>query len=164
VIDEMALFSTFPTPTRRYIVRALDFGLPRGKPLERWVGSFFDIATQAARADLYHSIPIVRRRLEAINGPLENWMDEYRSIQRCADFDLRFPEIASMVPFGFLYERLYGPKVRPWLPAIFMAAAASPAMTEEGRLAALQSVTMFDIAAPSEQGTPCALFPEWDGD
>lgn len=161
MIDEMALFAAFPLATRRYIVRALDFGLPRGKPLVRWADSFFDIPMNLARLDLYLAFPAVRERFAS--GGVERWMSEFTAVQRAADFDLQWPEIASFVPFRFLYERLAGPMLAPWLPSIFGAAATSPKLSEESRAEALATLTMFDTQE-IERTTAPTFYPDWDGD
>lgn len=163
IIDEMRLFAAFSTDTRRYIVRALDFGLPRGEPMKRWAGSFFDIGPLLARADLYAAIPDVRRLLTG-GLALERSAPAFIVIQRCADFDLSWNEMADFASFGFLYERLFGPGVRPWLTSVFTAAATSPNIVQEAGSAMLRTVTMFD-GPEWNSGEPAPRFmPEWDGD
>lgn len=163
MIDEMRLFAAFPAATRRYIVRSLDFGLPRGDPMTRWVGGFFDMGPLMARADRYAAVPETRRALAGAKA-LERWMPEFVVLQRCADFDLQWDEVGDFSAFGFLYERLFGPAVRPWLTGVFAAAVASPGVVREAGSAALVSLTMFDGPDWNIDAPPPRFLPEWDGD
>ena len=48
-------------------------------------------------------------------------------------FDLGQDRLASFGAYRFLYERLIGANVRPWLPGAFCAAAALPHLHPEKR-------------------------------
>jgi hypothetical protein len=76
-------------------------------------------------------------------------------------FDLgqdRLPDFAS---YRFLYERLIGAAVRPWLPGAFCAAAALPHLHPERRRALLQSISEAAATAPGWSNREPAFFPEW---
>lgn len=163
IVEEMRPFAAFPAATRRYIVRSLDFGLPRGDPMVRWVGSFFDQGVLMAREECYAHVPRLRQAL-ASGMTLERWMPEHAALQRCADFDLQWEEMGDFTAFAFLYERLFGMGVRPWLTSLFASAATAPTVEWSAGCAALASLTMFD-GPEYRQGESAARFlPEWDGD
>ncbi len=109
-------------------------------------GELFDKAIQLARLDMYHSIPVVRERISAKGYQLETWSTEFGLLHRYALFDLQYDEMSDFKAFVFLYERLLGPAIRPWLLSIFLSAAGSPRLTEEGREKALLSLTHSDVA------------------
>jgi hypothetical protein len=145
IVDEMAQFAAFPQPTRDYICRALALGreeLNQGGVL---TGSAWDIACELARRDMYFSLPMVRESLARKGFQLETWTTEFGLLHRYAQFDLQFSEMRDFGAFTFLYERLIGPAVRPWLLSIYLAAAASPKLVEEAREEAIARVTSYDV-------------------
>ena len=76
-------------------------------------------------------------------------------------FDLgqdRLPDFAS---YRFLYERLIGAAVRPWLPGSFCSAAALPHLHPERRRTLLQSISEAAATAPGWSNREPAFFPEW---
>jgi len=76
-------------------------------------------------------------------------------------FDLgqdRLPDFAS---YRFLYERLVGAGVRPWLPAAFCSASALPHLHPERRRLLLQSISEAAATAPGWSNREPAFFPEW---
>jgi len=70
-------------------------------------------------------------------------------------------KLSSFSAFRFLYERLLGAAVRPWLPSAFMAAAALPALHPSDRKALLGSISATDAAAPGWSIRPAVFTPEW---
>lgn len=160
-LGEMAQYARFPLATRRYIVKALDFGLPRGDFMARWAGGFFDIPMNLARADLYAGIRLARPLLDTRQPVPENVR---ALIDRCAAFDLHHDEMHDFVAFEFLYARLFGAAVRPVLPAAYTGAAISDRLTPEGKQSALSGIAMHEQIADSFDAEEPSFFPEWDGD
>lgn len=70
------------------------------------------------------------------------------ALLRASALDLAHGAIASFSVFRFLYERLLGAAVRPWLPAAFCAAAALPQLAPERRKALLQTLSEGAATAP----------------
>ena len=68
------------------------------------------------------------------------------------------PDFAA---YRFLYERLIGAAVRPWLPGAFCAAAALPHLHPERRRALLQSISEAAATAPGWSNREPVFFPEW---
>lgn len=70
------------------------------------------------------------------------------ALLRASALDLAHGAIASFSVYRFLYERLLGAAVRPWLPAAFCAAAALPQLAPERRKALLQTLSEGAATAP----------------
>jgi len=83
---------------------------------------------------------------------------------RCAAFDLEQERLASFSAFRFLYERLLGAKVRPYLPAAFCAASALPAIRPERRKMLLQSLSEAAATAPGWSEREPGFYPEYVDD
>jgi hypothetical protein len=80
---------------------------------------------------------------------------------RLAAFDLAQERIDGFSAFRFLYERLLGPDVRPFLPSAFCAAAALPQIRPERRKHLLQSISEAAATAPGWSQRAPSFFPEW---
>jgi hypothetical protein len=76
-------------------------------------------------------------------------------------FDLGQGRLESFGAYRFLYERLLGGAVRPWLPSTFLAAAALPCLHPSTRKMLLGSVTASDAAASAWSSRDAAFMPEW---
>ena len=76
-------------------------------------------------------------------------------------FDLGQDRLSSFGAYRFLYERLIGANVRPWLPAAFCAAAALPHLHPEKRRLLLQSISEAEATAPGWSNREPAFYPEW---
>jgi hypothetical protein len=155
--SERAEFAGFGPATQGCIVRALDFGLPRGNPLADWCGDGWDLPLLMARMEIYLVIPELREQLLDSGIPDERF-GRWPLIRRCARFDLAQAEMADLAAFRFLYERLFGPPLRPWITNLFVHAITEPGFTPEDRQSALATVTPFDLA-PWEDDEPCTFFP-----
>ena len=74
--------------------------------------------------------------MQALRGekPCETNLDALESflgkLVRLTAFDLAQEKITGFTAYRFLYERLLGAQVRPWLPGAFCAAAALPHLHE----------------------------------
>ena len=75
--------------------------------------------------------------------------------------DLAEGKISDFEAYRFLYERLIGPEVRPWLVSIFCAAAALPSTHPDLRKQLLQSIPVQDAVAAGWSVHPPLFFPEW---
>jgi len=80
---------------------------------------------------------------------------------RVAAFDLAQERIESFSAFRFLYERLLGAEVRPWLPSAFCAAAALPQIRPELRKVLLQSLSEAAATAPGWSDREPSFYPEY---
>jgi hypothetical protein len=80
---------------------------------------------------------------------------------RMAAFDLAQDKLDSFSSFRFLYERILGAKVRPWLPSAFCAASALPQIRPERRKRLLHSISEAAATAPGWSDSEPSFFPEW---
>ena len=144
---EMKEFAGFGAATQRYIRRSLDIGLGRRDAMRRWSRDAGEAASIRAQERIY-------RRLEHIrtNVPDDSGLDAMEPLMgpliTMTAFDLgqdRLPDFAS---YRFLYERLIGAAVRPWLPGAFCSAAALPHLHPERRRTLLQSISEAAATAP----------------
>ncbi|AAV88855.2 uncharacterized protein ZMO1_ZMO0231 [Zymomonas mobilis subsp. mobilis ZM4 = ATCC 31821] len=157
---EMKEFATFPAATQRYIRRSLDIGLKRHDVLERWSRDVIEAASIRAQTQVYHHLDTVRHHLPDDNG-LESLQHFMTPLIIMSAFDLGQDRLNSFSAYRFLYERLIGAAVRPWLPSAFCASAALPHLHPEKRRALLQSISEAAVTAPGWSNRPPCFIPEW---
>ena len=157
---EMKEFGSFPKGTQRYIRRSLDVGLGRRDAIKRWSRDVGEAASIRAQDNIY-------RRLEHIRNhvPDDSGLDEMEPLMAplvtMTAFDLGQDKLPDFASYRFLYERLIGAAVRPWLPAAFCAAAALPHLHPDRRRALLQSISEAAATAPGWSNREPVFFPEW---
>ena len=76
-------------------------------------------------------------------------------------FDLAQERLGGFSAFRFLYERLLGADIRPFLPAAFCGAAALPQIRPERRKLLLQSLSEAAATAPGWSSRPPCFYPEY---
>ena len=76
-------------------------------------------------------------------------------------FDLGQDRLPCFASYRFLYERLIGAAVRPWLPGAFCAAAALPHLHPDRRRTLLQSISEAAATAPGWSNREPVFYPEW---
>ncbi|WP_298090003.1 hypothetical protein [uncultured Sphingomonas sp.] len=159
-LAEMKEFAGFGAATQRYIRRSLDIGLDREDAMLRWSRDVVEAASIRAQARLYNALPELRRGLPGDSG-LEAAEPFLAPLITLAAFDLGQGRLTSFAAFRFLYERLIGAEVRPWLPAAFCAAAALPHLNPELRRKLLQSISEAAATASGWSNRQPAFFPHW---
>jgi hypothetical protein len=159
-LAEMKEFASFPAATQRYIRRSLDVGLERQDAMLRWSRDVVEAASIRAQARHYRRLADLRaavpddRGLDAVEpflGPLVV----------TSAFDLGQGRLLSFSAYRFLYERLIGARVRPWLPAAFCSAAALPHLHPELRRKLLQSISEAAATASGWSSRQPAFYPHW---
>jgi hypothetical protein len=159
-LAEMKEFATFPAATQRYIRRSLDIGLDREDALARWSRDVVEAASIRAQAQHYRRLPALRALVPDDSG-LDAAEQVLAPLVTLAGFDLGQGRITSFSAFRFLFERLVGAKVRPWLPSAFCAAAAMPHLHPELRRKLLQSISEAAATASGWSSRQPAFFPHW---
>lgn len=157
-IAELREFAGFSESEQHFIERGLDIGLGRGDAFKAWGGSA-DKGSIRSQYLGYRELKALRDRLpcETTTDGLEAFMGP---LLRVTAQDLAMERIESFSAYRFLYERLLGAKVRPWLPAAFCAAAALPQIRPAQRKVLLQSLSEAAATAPGwSEREPC-FFPE----
>ncbi len=159
-LAEMKEFAGFPAATQRYIRRSLDIGLDRDDALTRWSRDVVEAASIRAQARMYRGLPDIREIVPDDSG-LDSIEPFLAPLVTVVAFDLGQGRLTSFSAFRFLYERLIGASVRPWLPAAFCAAAALPHLHPELRRKLLQSISEAAATASGWSNRQPAFFPYW---
>jgi len=159
-LAEMKEFASFPKGTQRYIRRSLDIGLSRRDALEMWSRDVIEAASIRAQTRIYERLEQIRVRVPDDSGldAMEPFMAPLVTVTA---FDLGQDRLTSFGAYRFLYERLIGANVRPWLPGAFCAAAALPHLHPEKRRVLLQSISEAAATAPGWSNREPCFYPEW---
>lgn len=160
LLSEMQDFAGFPKGTQRYIRRSLDIRLCRCDPVARWSRCEEEAARIRAQQCLYG-------QLDAIIALIPE-TDDVRAMARLlgplaalSAFDLAEGRLGSFEAYRFLYERLLGPAIRPWLPPAFCAAAALPQLHPLHRRLLLDSLPGSALSAPGWSCREPVFYPQW---
>jgi hypothetical protein len=159
-IAELREFAGFSACEQRYIKRSLDVGLGRQDAFKLWARDAAESASIRAQYETYQALKTLRGSI-----PPEETLDAIDhfvgTLVRLTAFDLAQEKLTSFSSYRFLYERLLGADVRPWLPSAFCAAAALPQIRPERRKRLLQSISEAAATAPGWSTREPAFYPEW---
>lgn len=159
-IAELREFASFTAAEQRYIKRSLDVGLGRQDAFKLWARDALESASIRSQYVIYQQLKSLRDA-----RPDESTLDGIDTLMgplvRLAAFDLAQERIESFSAFRFLYERLLGASVRPWLPAAFCGAAALPQIRPERRKQLLQSLSEAAATAPGWSEAQPVFYPEF---
>jgi hypothetical protein len=161
MIEEMKEFATFTAAEQRYIRRSLDVAEPDVDAAGRWSRNAGEAASIEAQARLYRTVLQVMRATIPDDIAFDSAAEFIGSLMTITAFDLGQGRLESFAAYRFLYERLLGGAVRPWLPSAFLAAAALPSIHPSTRKNLLGSVAASDIAAAGWSSRDSAFTPEW---
>jgi hypothetical protein len=159
-LAEMKEFAGFAAATQRYIRRSLDIGLDREDAMARWSRDVVEAASIRAQAKLYRALPDLREIVPDDSG-LDAVEPFLAPLVTLVAFDLGQGRLTSFSAVRFLYERLIGAGVRPWLPSAFCAAAALPHLHPDLRRKLLQSISEAAATASGWSNRQPAFFPHW---
>lgn len=159
-LAEMREFAGFAAATQRYVRRSLDVGLDRDDAMTIWSRDIVEAASIRAQARLYERLSDLRAIVPDDSGldSVEPFMTPLITISA---FDLGQGRLTSFSAYRFLYERLIGAEVRPWLPAAFCAAAALPHLHPELRRKLLQSISEAAATAAGWSNRQPVFYPAW---
>jgi hypothetical protein len=159
-ISEMKEFATFSAAAQRYIRRSLDVAAGRPDALAVWARSHDEANSISRQSHVYSRLSEIEARIPDDSGILaaEAMMTPLVSV---SGFDLLEGKIGSFAAYRFLYERLLGVRVRPWLPSAFLAAAAMPAIHPAQRRRLLMSISEGAATAPGWSTKDLEFFPTW---
>jgi hypothetical protein len=159
-INELREFASFSPCEQRYIKRSLDIGLGRQDAFKLWARDAAEIASIRSQYVAYQELKALRSAIPDENG-FEGVDAFMGKLIRVAAFDLAQERMATFSAFRFLYERLLGAPVRPWLPASFCAAAALPQIRPERRKKLLHSISEAAATAPGWSTREPCFYPDW---
>jgi len=159
-INELREFAAFRPAEQRYIKRSLDIGLGRQDAFKLWARDATELASIRTQYVTYQELKALRSMLPDEHGleGLEGFMGK---LLRMTAFDLTQDRLSCFSAYRFLYERLIGAKVRPWLPSSFCAAAALPQIQPQRRKMLLHLISEAAATAPGWSGNEPRFFPEW---
>jgi hypothetical protein len=159
-INELREFASFTPCEQRYIKRSLDIGLGRQDAFKLWARDASEIASIRSQYVAYQDLKALRGALPDDIG-FEGLDGYIGKLVRVTGFDLSQDRIICFSAYRFLYERLLGAAVRPWLPSAFCAAAALPQIRPERRKKLLHSISEAAATAPGWSTREPCFFPEW---
>jgi hypothetical protein len=160
VLDELKEFATFTTAEQRYIRCSLEVAAVNADAADHWARGIIEAAAIGRQARLYAAVGRVRS-LVPIGLEAEDAAALLDELIRITAFDLEQGKLSSFAAYRFLYERLIGPSVRPWLASAFAAGAALPCIHPELRAELFASITCGDIASAGWSKREPTFFPEW---
>lgn len=166
ILNEMREFAGFSPSEQRYIRRSLDVGLGRHDAFRRWSRGPAEAASIRTQYVIYQDLKLLRSMLKgdiegAEGASLEDLETVMGPLLRVTTFDLAQGRIECFSAYRFLYERLLGAEVRPWLPGAFCGAAALPHIRPERRKELLQSISEAAATAPGWSMRAPRFFPEF---
>lgn len=159
-VAEMKEFAGFAAATQRYIRRSLDIGLDRGDAMTRWSRDVVEAASIRAQAKLYARFADLRAAMPDDSG-LDAVEPLLAPLITVTAFDLGQGRLTTFSAYRFLYERLVGAAVRPWLPSAFCAAASLPQLHPELRRKLLQSISEAAATASGWSNRQPIFYPKW---
>ncbi|WP_114521229.1 hypothetical protein [Altererythrobacter sp. ZODW24] len=159
-IAEMREFASFDAGEQRYIRRSLDIGLGRQDAFKLWARDAAESAAIRSQYVTYQELKGLREDVPADTSfdKIEGFMGK---LMRVAAFDLAQERLSSFSAFRFLYERLLGADIRPWLPSAFCGAAALPQIRPDRRKDLLQSLSEAAATAPGWSDREPSFYPEF---
>lgn len=159
-IAEFREFASFTPFEQRYIKRSLDVGLGRQDAFKLWARDAEESASIRSQYVAYQELKTLRREMPEETG-FEGVEAFIGKLIRVSAFDLAQERLSCFSSYRFLYERLLGPDVRPWLPSAFCGAAALPQIRPNNRKQLLQSISEAAATAPGWSDAAPRFFPEW---
>jgi hypothetical protein len=164
MISEMKEFATFTAAEQRYICRSLDVAAPGVDALTVWSRSPAEATSIKTQSRLYRTLLEVVRNSVPDDIDIDATAEIIGPLITISAFDLGEGKIERFSAYRFLYERLLGPSVRPWLASAFVGAAALPYLHPDLRRILLASITAEEGAAFGWSNSAPAFIPEWVDD
>ena len=159
MLAELKLFAGFTPAEQRDIRRSLDVGLGRGDA-NSWARGPEELRQIHAQRSRYRSLNPIRDCIPEDIDP-EGTECFIAPLINIVATDLAEGKLGDFEAFQFLYERLLGPGVRPWLLSAFCAAAALPCVHPDQRKMLLQSIPVADVTAAGWSSREPSFYPEW---
>jgi hypothetical protein len=159
-INELREFASFSPAEQRYIKRSLDIGLGRQDAFKLWARDAAEVSAIRSQYVAYQELKGLREALPEDSGA--GGPDDFiGTLVRVTVFDIAQERLECFSAYRFLYERLLGAQVRPWLPAAFCAAAALPQIRPSRRKQLLHSISEAAATAPAWSTREPCFYPEW---
>lgn len=161
IIAEMKELASFTAGEQRYIRRSIEVARVGVDAEERWSRNGMETASIRAQARLYRTaIEAVRSSIPE-DVALDAAAEFIGPLVTLTAFDLGEGKLRGFAAYRFLYERLLGSAVRPWLPSAFVGAASLPYLHPAERMSLLNSITARQAATNGWSNREVAFHPEW---
>jgi hypothetical protein len=161
MIAEMKEFASLSPAEQRYVSRSLDVAARGADMTRQWSRSLPETESMKAQDRLYRTLLEVIRNSIPDDIGIDETAEIVGPLITISAFDLGEGKLEGFAAYRFLYERLVGPAVRPWLPSAFVAAAALPYIHPELRKTLLGSISAEEAAAVGWSSRNPAFVPEW---
>lgn len=159
-IGELREFASFPACTQRYIKCSIDVALSRSDAEAVWGRDASEKTTIRAQCRIYEALPEIKSSIPS-NASLTDLELFIGKLVQVSAFDLGQCKLPHFSSYRFLYERILGATVRPWLPSAFCAAASLPFLHRNLRKTLLQSISEAAATAPGWSDREPTFIPEW---
>lgn len=160
LIGEMKQFASFSPAEQRFIRRSLDVGLKRRDALACWSRNPAESAQIEEQLRRYRIVELVRACIPD-DDSMEATECFLAPLITMSVADLAEGKLSGFEAYRFLYERLVGPEVRPWLLSAFCAAAPMPSIHPELRRKLMESIPLQSVVAAGWSMRPPLFYPEW---
>ncbi len=159
-LSEIREFASFSPKAQRYIRRSLDIAFDRDDAVALWSRDDSEEQSMAEQRKHYKKIEQIKALIPN-NENIEGNALFFSNLMALSASDIMNGKIDSFAAYRFLYERLLGANVRPWLPAVFCGTASLPQLEPEQRKKLLQSISEAAATAVGWSRRNPSFFPEW---
>ena len=160
LIGEMQQFARLSAAEQRFIRRSLDVGLKRCEAVQYWARSSAEAGQIEQQAHRYRIIDLVRASVPD-DDSMEATECFIAPLIAMSAADFAEGKLSGFEAYRFLYERLIGPEVRPWLLTAFCAAAAMPSIHPALRKQLLESIPLQAVVTAGWSIRAPQFYPEW---
>lgn len=160
ILAEIQQFAHFTAAEQRYIRRSLDVAQFGADAAEHWARGMVEAAHIGQQANLYRGIDPLKTLLVS-ELDADDTSTVLPTLIKLSAFDLQNGKLTSFGAYRFLYERLFGAPVRPWLLSAFSAAATLPCIHPELRAELMRSLADRDIREAGWSNHEASFIPEW---
>ena len=160
LLGEMQHFASFSPGEQRFIRRSLDVGLKRCDALTCWSRNSAESDRIEEQGRRYRIVDLVRACIPD-DDSMEATECFLSPLITMSVADLAEGKLGSFEAYRFLYERLVGPEVRPWLLSAFCAAASMPSVHPELRKQLMESIPLQAVTTAGWSIRAPLFYPEW---
>jgi hypothetical protein len=160
LLAEIQQFAGFTAAEQRYIRRSLDVAQFGAEAAEHWARGIVEAGNIGQQAMLYGQIDALKTLLSSDLEP-DDTSTVLPALIKLSAFDLQNDKLTSFGAYRFLYERLFGAPVRPWLLSAFSAAATLPCIHPELRAELMRSLDDREMREAGWSNHEASFIPEW---
>lgn len=160
LLTEMKEFGSLTSAEQRYIRQSLEVAHRGERVLKDRLRGITEANFIAEQARVYKEIASIQSLVP--DDPLiEGTVPLLGPLIKLSAFDLAGGKLTSFAAYKFLYERLIGSEVRPWLVSAFCGAAALPLVHPELRHQLLCSLELSHLALAGWSIREPLFVPVW---